>query len=334
VETRALGATGIEVGVVGLGAWQLGNTTMWDGPDETESLRIVDEAIELGCTLFDTAPGYGEGRSEELLGRALRDRRDRVVICSKFGHTADGRSDFSAGAIEPSARESLRRLQTDYLDILLLHSPPDELMDGGAPQYAELERLRSLGMIRAYGVSLDWDRALKRVLDTTRSGVVEVLFNAFHQDPAPGVARAGSEGVGVIAKVPLDSGWLAGRYGRASTFSGVRSRWTAEDIARRADQRGGGRRDAAGRDGRRDPAIVGGARGGCSGRLVGAGAPVGWQASGTGDPQARATGERNGGSVALAATLGAWIGATSRRAPRSRPPSGSAGPCASAIVWS
>jgi len=235
VETRALGATGIEVGVVGLGAWQLGNTTMWDGPDETESLRIVDEAIELGCTLFDTAPGYGEGRSEELLGRALRDRRDRVVICSKFGHTADGRSDFGPDAIEPSVRESLRRLQTDYLDILLLHSPPDELMDGGAPQYAELERLRSLGMIRAYGVSLDWDRALQRVLDTTRSGVVEVLFNAFHQDPAPGVARAGSEGVGVIAKVPLDSGWLAGRYGRGSTFSGVRSRWTVADIARRAD---------------------------------------------------------------------------------------------------
>jgi aryl-alcohol dehydrogenase-like predicted oxidoreductase len=235
VETRALGATGIEVGVVGLGAWQLGNTTMWDGPDEAESLRIVDEAIELGCTLFDTAPGYGEGRSEELLGRALRDRRGSVVICSKFGHTADGRSDFGPDAIEPSVRDSLRRLQTDYLDILLLHSPPDELMDGGAPQYAELERLRGLGMIRAYGVSLDWDRALQRVLDTTRSGVVEVLFNAFHQEPSPGISRAGSEGVGVIAKVPLDSGWLSGRYGRGSTFSGVRSRWTAEDIARRAD---------------------------------------------------------------------------------------------------
>lgn len=235
MEKRALGSTGIEVGVIGLGAWQLGNSTMWHGPDEAESLRIVDEALELGCTLFDTAPGYGEGRSEELLGRALRGRRDQVVIVSKFGHTADGRTDFGPAAVEPSVRESLRRLQTDYLDILLLHSPPRELMDGSAPQYAELERLRDAGLIRAYGVSLDWNVDLQRVLDTTRSQVVEVLFNAFHQDPLPGIERAGAQDVGVIVKVPLDSGWLSGKYGRGSTFDGVRDRWSADDIARRAD---------------------------------------------------------------------------------------------------
>ncbi len=235
METRTLGSTGIEVGVIGLGAWQLGNSTMWHGPDEAESLRIVDEALDLGVTLFDTAPGYGEGRSEELLGKALRGRRDRVVIVSKFGHTADGRSDFSPGAMEPSVRDSLRRLQTDYLDVLLLHSPAKELMDGSAPQYAELERLREAGLVRAWGVSLDWNADLQRVLGTTRSQVVEVLFNAFHQDPLPGIERAGAQGVGVIGKVPLDSGWLSGRYGRGSSFDGVRGRWSADDIARRAD---------------------------------------------------------------------------------------------------
>jgi aryl-alcohol dehydrogenase-like predicted oxidoreductase len=235
MEKRTLGATGIEVGVVGLGAWQLGNAEMWDGPGERESLRIVDEALALGCTLFDTAPGYGEGRSEELLGQALRGRRERAVICSKFGHTASGRSDFSPAAIEPSVRESLRRLQTDHLDILLLHSPAKELMDGSAPQYEELERLRRSGIIRAYGVSLDWNEDLQRVLDTTGSQVVEVLFNAFHQDPLPGMRSAGMQGVGVIVKVPLDSGWLSGKYRRGSRFDGVRGRWSPDEIARRAD---------------------------------------------------------------------------------------------------
>jgi aryl-alcohol dehydrogenase-like predicted oxidoreductase len=234
MERRTLGTTGIEVGVVGLGAWQLGNERTWGGPGPEASLAIVDEAIALGCVLFDTAPGYAEGRSEELLGRALEGRRDRVVICSKFGHTADGRSDFGAGAIEGSVRDSLRRLRTDYLDILLLHSPPKDLMDGSAPQYAELERLRDAGLIRAYGVSLDWNDDLQRVLDATRSQVVEVLFNAFHQDPLPGIRRAGEQGVGVIVKVPLDSGWLSGKYGAGSTFTGVRDRWSPADIARRA----------------------------------------------------------------------------------------------------
>lgn len=234
METRTLGAAGIEVGVIGLGAWQLGNERTWGGPGPDASIAIVDEAIALGCVLLDTAPGYAEGRSEELLGRALEGRRDRVVICSKFGHTADGRSDFGADAIEGSVRDSLRRLRTDYLDILLLHSPPTELMDGSAPQYAELERLRDAGLIRAYGVSLDWNHDLQRVLDTTRSQVVEVLFNAFHQDPLPGIRRAGEQGVGVIVKVPLDSGWLSGKYGAGSTFTGVRDRWSPADIERRA----------------------------------------------------------------------------------------------------
>jgi aryl-alcohol dehydrogenase-like predicted oxidoreductase len=231
---RPLGRSGLAVSEIGFGAWQLGNP-MWNGPDRDASLALVAAALDRGVTFFDTAPGYGAGISESLLGEALEGRRDDVVICTKFGHGADGSSDFSAERLRPSLEESLTRLRTDHVDVLLLHSPPPELMDGSAPQYAELERLQREGLVVAYGVSLDFRRDLEQVLATSDVGVVEVLLNAFHQEPLPAVRQAAEQGVGVIVKVPLDSGWLGGRYDAASRFDDVRSRWSAEDVARRAE---------------------------------------------------------------------------------------------------
>lgn len=233
MRTRPLGTTGIEVSEVGLGAWQLGSPG-WQGPDGDEALRLVDEALRLGVTFFDTAPIYGRGRSEELLGEALEGRREGVVLCTKFGSRADGTESFSAADIEPALEESLTRLRTDHVDVLLLHNPPTELLDGSAPQYAELERMRGGGWIRAYGVSLDSRVELERVLRTTKCGVVEVLFNAFHQEPLPAIEEAIERGVGVVANSPLDSGWLTGKYRESSTFGGVRGRWSPEEIVRRA----------------------------------------------------------------------------------------------------
>ena len=120
---RPLGRTGLEVSEIGLGAWQLGNP-VWQMNDHAEALRIVEAALDKGCNFFDTAPGYGACRSEEILGQALAPHRDRVVLCSKFGHTAEGGSDFSRAAVRPSIEASLRRLRTDRLDVCLLHNPP------------------------------------------------------------------------------------------------------------------------------------------------------------------------------------------------------------------
>ena len=231
---RPLGSTGIEVGEVGLGCWQLDNPA-WGGPGADEALAIVDEALRLGVNLLDTAPGYGSGRSEELVGRALEGRRDQVVIVTKFGHTAAGETDFSAARVEPALAESLERLRTDHVDVFLLHNPPPELRDGSADVYRELERLQEGGAIRAYGVSVDWAADVDRVLETTGSTVVEVLLNVFHQEPLPACERARAKGVGVIAKVPLDSGWLSGKYDAKSRFEGVRGRWSEAEIARRAE---------------------------------------------------------------------------------------------------
>jgi aryl-alcohol dehydrogenase-like predicted oxidoreductase len=235
MNSRALGKTGIQVGEVGLGAWQLGEPS-WNGPGDQESLRIVDEALTLGCTFVDTAPTYGGGRSEELLGQALEGRRDRVVVCTKFGYWPDRSADFRPERIQESVEASLRRLRTDYLDVLLVHSPPDPtVLDASAPHYVTLERLKSEGVVRAYGVSLTQDSSaeLARVLNTT-SEVVEVRFNALHQEPRAGIEQAAKQGLGVIVKVPLESGWLSGRYRAGSTFDDVRNRWTREEIMRRA----------------------------------------------------------------------------------------------------
>ena len=235
MKKRVLGRTGIEVSEIGLGAWQLGEES-WNGPGEEESLRIVDEALALGCTFVDTAPGYGGGRSEELLGRALAGRRDEVVLCTKFGYWPDRRPDHDAARIEESVEQILRRLRTNTVDLLLVHSPPDPaVLDVDSPHYSVLERLKASGVIRAYGVSLTDDSGteLRRVLETG-SDAVEVRFNALHQEPLEAIEQAAERGVAVIVKVPLESGSLSGKYRAESTFGDVRSRWTPDEIVRRA----------------------------------------------------------------------------------------------------
>src|SRR5262249_42870090 len=114
MKKRVLGTTGIEVSEIGLGAWQLGEES-WNGPGAEDSLQCVDEALALGRTFVDTAPGCAGGRSEELVGQALAGRRDEVVLCTKFGYWPDRRPDHDAARIEESVEQSLRRLRTDYV---------------------------------------------------------------------------------------------------------------------------------------------------------------------------------------------------------------------------
>lgn len=230
---RPLGATGLNVSEIGLGAWQLANPD-WGIHDRAEAVQIVHKSLAAGCNFFDTAPGYGHGVSEEILGEALKSVRQDVIICTKAGYSAAGVANFSTAAIRPTLETSLRRLQTDYVDVLLLHNPARELMDGRvATQYAELEQLKREGKIRAYGVSLDWRAEMEMVMATTGSQALEVYFNAFYQEMLPAFRQAKTQGVGLIVKVPLDSGWLSGRYRGDSRFDDVRNRWSPEVIARR-----------------------------------------------------------------------------------------------------
>lgn len=235
MKLRPFGNTGMNVSEVGLGAWQLANPD-WGVNDKNEALRIVQKSLEAGCNFFDTAPGYGGGRSEELLGEGLKSVRRDVILCTKFGHTAEGATDFSAEAVRPSLEASMRRLQTDYLDIVLMHNPPREMMDGRiASQYEEFEKLKAEGVIREYGVSLDWREEVELVLDTTKGRALEVFFNALYQEPLPAFQKAQEHGAGIIVKVPLDSGWLSGRYRGDHQFNDIRKRWPPEVLARRSE---------------------------------------------------------------------------------------------------
>ena len=237
MKLRPFGNTGMNISEIGLGAWQLANPE-WGIDDKGEALRIVQKSLEAGCNFFDTAPGYGGGRSEELLGEGLKSARKDIIICTKFSHHGeDGTGDFDARYIRPVLEGSFRALQTDYVDILLLHNPPRELMDGrAAPElYEEMEKLKTEGKIREYGVSLDWREEVDMVVDTTKSKALEVFFNALYQEPLPAFQNAYENGVGIIVKVPLDSGWLSGRYRTGHTFDDVRKRWPPEVVARRSE---------------------------------------------------------------------------------------------------
>lgn len=235
METRLLGRTGLRVGVVGFGAWQL-NNPLWGGPNQPESIRLVQAALGAGCNFFDTAPGYGEGASETALGQALRGRRDAAVICTKSGHTDDPSRDFTVAALRPGLEGSLKRLQTDHVDLLLLHNPPAGRLDGvqGADLYGALAELQREGKVRWFGASLDHSAELRTLARTTPSQAAEILFNAFHQEAGASLAEVQAAGVGLIAKVPLDSGWLSGKYDAGTRFAGIRARWTPAQIAHRA----------------------------------------------------------------------------------------------------
>jgi aryl-alcohol dehydrogenase-like predicted oxidoreductase len=225
------------VSEIGLGAWQLGQSSDWKSMSEKEAIDMVNKSIELGVNFFDTAPNYGHGTSELRIGKALKNfDRNKLVINTKFGHTATGETNYSANSIRESLEGSLKRLQVDYIDSLIIHNPPIEFLDGNNnPHYEILERLIDEGKINAYGASLDTYKDMKLFMETTNCGVIEAFFNILHQDTALAFGLAQKKEVGIIAKIPLDSGWLSGKYNEESTFNDIRNRWSKMDILTRSN---------------------------------------------------------------------------------------------------
>jgi aryl-alcohol dehydrogenase-like predicted oxidoreductase len=224
------------VSEIGLGAWQLGNNSGWQGMSEMEAIDLVEKSLEYGINFFDTAPNYGRGSSEVRLGKALKGiDRTKIVINTKFGHSDSGITNFDSNTIRESLEGSLKRLQVDYVDSLIIHSPPIEYLDGAKNDHYEIfERLIEEGKIKAYGASLDTYESMQLLMNTTNAGVIEAFFNILHQDTARTFDLATEKGVGIIAKIPLDSGWLSGKYNAESTFQDIRRRWSKQDIQTRA----------------------------------------------------------------------------------------------------
>jgi aryl-alcohol dehydrogenase-like predicted oxidoreductase len=227
----------INISEIGLGTWQLGQNSGWKSMTEIEAIKLVHRSLDLGVNFFDTAPNYGHGTAEERLAKAFKGKdRSKIVINTKFGHTHKGTLNFSSDYIRESLEGSLKRLQVDYVDSLIIHSPPSEYFDGNKNDHYEiLDKLIEEGKIKAYGASLDTYDDMKLLMDTTNSKVIEAFFNIFHQDTLRGFEKAQNKEIGIIVKIPLDSGWLTGKYNGESKFNDIRSRWSKEDIETRAN---------------------------------------------------------------------------------------------------
>ncbi|KAA3636536.1 MAG: aldo/keto reductase, partial [Bacteroidetes bacterium] len=147
-----------------------------------------------------------------------------------------GDTNYSSAYIRESIEGSLKRLQTDYVDSLIIHNPPFEILDGHKNDHYEiLESLVAEGKIKAYGASLDTYDEMALFMSTTNGTVIEAFFNILHQDAARAFDLAQEKEVAIIVKIPLDSGWLTGKYDANSSFTDIRSRWTQADIKTRAE---------------------------------------------------------------------------------------------------
>jgi aryl-alcohol dehydrogenase-like predicted oxidoreductase len=220
VEQRILGRTGRGVGVVGLGAWQLGAD--WGTVSEDDALAVLDAAVDAGVTFFDTADVYGDGRSETLIGRFLRERGlvGTITVATKMGRRlAQEPANYVLDNFRAWTDRSRGNLGQDTLDLVQLHCPPDEVFTDDAV-YDALDTLVREKRIAAYGVSVETcDQALKAI---ARPGVatIQIILNAFRLKPLEQVLPAAdAAGVGIIARVPLASGLLSGRYDEHTTFS-------------------------------------------------------------------------------------------------------------------
>jgi aryl-alcohol dehydrogenase-like predicted oxidoreductase len=196
MHARPFGASGLVVSALGFGAGHIG------GPASTEAEidSLLGLALDLGVTLFDTAPSYGS--SEERLGRALSPHRARVVLSTKCGYGAPGHADWTGGAITANIDAALQRLQTDWIDILHLHSCPREVL-AREDVLGALTRAREAGKVRVLAYSGEGE-ALAAALSDRRFGGVQASLNLCDQESLETqVARAYQAGVGFIAKRPL-----------------------------------------------------------------------------------------------------------------------------------
>lgn len=221
---KRLGSTDLVVSELGFGAWGIGGNEYGNsyGPtDDNISIQSIRAALDCGCTLVDTADVYGRGRSELLVGRALRDagRLYDIVVASKVGTNFLGdhpTRDFSVRHISAAIEATLQRLRREYLDLYQLHNPSLEVICTGQV-FETLDRLRDAGKIRHYGVSIHTSDEGLCCIGKAQVQTLQIAYNLFsYVEPDRSVAellfRATQQDIGIIAREPLASGFLSGRH--------------------------------------------------------------------------------------------------------------------------
>jgi aryl-alcohol dehydrogenase-like predicted oxidoreductase len=218
MEKRKLGRTGHEVGVVGLGAWQLGAD--WGQVTEADALATLNAAVDAGVTFIDTADVYGDGRSEQIIAKLLRDRPDAgLTVATKMGRRVAQEPEFyTLDNFRAWTDRSRANLGVETLDLVQLHCPPTEVI-GSDQVFDALDILVDEQRIAAYGVSVE--TCAQALTAIARPGVatIQIILNAFRLKPLEEVLPAAlRDGVGIIARVPLASGLLSGKYDETTKF--------------------------------------------------------------------------------------------------------------------
>ncbi len=217
---------GTRVSAIAFGSWQIGGVPFWKNKGDDAALESIEAALEAGINLFDTAPVYGFGHSETLLGRALRKHRDGVVIATKSGllWNDDGKMYrcLKPESIRLEAEASLKRLSADFIDLYQIHWPsPDEPVE---PAMEALAGLKEEGKIRMIGVSNFDLPLLKRAMGVVRVDSLQPKYNLIERDAEKELLPFCAENkIGVLAYSPLASGLLKGKYDRTHKFDDWRS---------------------------------------------------------------------------------------------------------------
>lgn len=216
---RTLGRTGWRISEVSFGAWAIGGA--WGDVDDGESLATLHAALDGGVNFFDTADVYGDGRSERLLAKLKRERKERFYIATKAGRRLPQQTTagYSRKNLTAFVHRSLRNLETDTIDLLQLHCPPTEVYY--RPEvFGILDDMVKEGKLRHYGVSVERVEEALKAIEFPNVQSVQIIFNLFRQRPAElFFAEAQKRKVGILARVPLASGLLSGKMSRVSKFA-------------------------------------------------------------------------------------------------------------------
>ncbi len=228
---RDLAGTDISVSEVGFGVWTV-STGWWGEVDDERSVRLLRRAHDMGINYFDTADTYGSGKGETLLADAFSNRREEVVISTKIGYDfynnterrgqQERPQDWSEDFIRFALEQSLRRLDTDYVDLLQLHNTKMDAVEDDA-LFGLMDEFRREGKIRSYGVALGpkigWLDEGVRVMRERDIAAEQMIYNLLEQDPGRDLIEAAREtGTSLIVRVPHSSGMLEGKYDENTTF--------------------------------------------------------------------------------------------------------------------
>lgn len=219
MQYRELGRTGWEVSTISFGAWAIGGT--WGNVKDEESLAALHRALDLGVNFFDTADVYGDGRSEQLLARLRKERKEPFYVATKAGRRLDPHvaSGYNKKNLTAFVERSLKNLDVEALDLVQLHCPPTEVFY--MPEVFDiLDGLLKAGKLRYYGVSVEKVEEALKAIEYPNVQTVQIIFNMFRQRPTDlFFGEAQRRKVGILARVPLSSGMLTGKMTHTSTFA-------------------------------------------------------------------------------------------------------------------